>query len=89
MRKDIEAPVDTMGCDQAQYAETDPKSSRFSTLVSLMLSSQTKDEVTDAAMTKLREALGGSVSVANVMGADQATIESAINKVGFWRRKAE
>lgn len=88
MRKGIVAPVDTMGCDQAQYAESDTKASRFSTLVSLMLSSQTKDEVTNAAVAKLRETLGGSLCVANVMNAEKSTIESAINKVGFWRRKA-
>lgn len=52
-----------------------------------MLSSQTKDEVTDAAVTNLRSALGGSLSVATVIAADESTISEAIGKVGFWRRK--
>jgi endonuclease-3 len=52
-----------------------------------MLSSQTKDEVTDAAVANLREALGGSLSVSAMIDADDATISSAIGKVGFWRRK--
>ena len=52
-----------------------------------MLSSQTKDEVTDAAMTKLRAAVGGTLSVAAIISADDATISDAIAKVGFWRRK--
>ncbi|KDQ59784.1 hypothetical protein JAAARDRAFT_126654 [Jaapia argillacea MUCL 33604] len=89
MRSHIVAPVDTMGCDQAQNKEVDPKNRRFATLVSLMLSSQTKDEVTDAAVTKLRQAIGGTLSVAAVMAADEQTVSDAIGKVGFWRRKTQ
>ncbi|RWS28630.1 endonuclease III-like protein 1, partial [Leptotrombidium deliense] len=56
MRKMNEAPVDTMGCDQCHdKLETDPKTQRFQTLVALMLSSQTKDEITFATMTNLKE----------------------------------
>lgn len=54
-----------------------------------MLSSQTKDEVTDAAVGKLRTALGGSLSVQAMLEADDATISDAIAKVGFWRRKTQ
>ncbi|KAI0628808.1 DNA glycosylase [Trametes polyzona] len=89
MRSRIVAPVDTMGCDQAQLKETDPKNQRFSTLVSLMLSSQTKDEVTDAAVAKLREAVGGTLSVDAILRADESAISEAICKVGFWRRKTQ
>ena len=53
-----------------------------------MLSSQTKDEITDAAISKLRAALGGSISIDGVIDADESTIFQAIDKVGFWRRKA-
>lgn len=63
------------------------KNRRFATLVSLMLSSQTKDEVTDAAVTKLRAAVGGTLSVEAVIAADESVMSEAINKVGFWRRK--
>jgi endonuclease III len=52
-----------------------------------MLSSQTKDEVTDAAIKKLRTALGGSITVEALISADEETVSNAINKVGFWRRK--
>jgi endonuclease-3 len=54
-----------------------------------MLSSQTKDEVTDAAVTKLRTAIGGTLSIENLIAADEKVIAEAINKVGFWRRKTE
>ncbi|PFH53574.1 hypothetical protein AMATHDRAFT_137126 [Amanita thiersii Skay4041] len=94
MRSRTVAPVDTMGCDQAQYKEEDPKARpldkqhrRFATLVSLMLSSQTKDEITDTAVSNLRNALGGSLSVAAMVEAEEDAIASAISKVGFWRRK--
>ncbi|KAI0738033.1 DNA glycosylase [Daedaleopsis nitida] len=87
MRESIVAPVDTMGCDRAQLKEADPK--RFSTLVSLMLSSQTKDEVTDAAVAKLRDAVGGTLSIDAVINADESAIADAISKVGFWRRKTQ
>ncbi|KAH0830164.1 hypothetical protein J3R83DRAFT_1513 [Lanmaoa asiatica] len=89
MRSRIVAPVDTMGCDQAQLGEQDPKNQRFATLVSLMLSSQTKDEVTDAAVGKLRTALGGSLSVQAMLQADETIVSDAISKVGFWRRKTQ
>ncbi|KII93905.1 hypothetical protein PLICRDRAFT_409015 [Plicaturopsis crispa FD-325 SS-3] len=88
-RSRIVAPVDTMGCDQAHAKESDPKSQRFSTLVSLMLSSQTKDEVTDAAVKKLRAAVGGTLNVDAIIAADEGTISEAIAKVGFWRRKTQ
>ncbi|KAL4245679.1 Endonuclease III [Abortiporus biennis] len=89
MRANIVAPVDTMGCDQAQYKESDPKNRRFATLISLMLSSQTKDEVTDAAVSKLREAVGGSLSVDALININESAISEAIAKVGFWRRKTQ
>jgi endonuclease III len=54
-----------------------------------MLSSQTKDEVTDAAVRKLREAVGGSLTVDAIRSADDSIISEAIGKVGFWRRKTE
>lgn len=54
-----------------------------------MLSSQTKDEVTDAAVGKLRTALGGSISVQAMLKADEANVSDAIAKVGFWRRKTQ
>ncbi|KAN0073773.1 DNA glycosylase [Tylopilus felleus] len=89
MRARIEAPVDTMGCQLAQRGESEPKNQRFATLVSLMLSSQTKDEVTDAAIAKLRAALGGAISVQALMEADDALIADCIAKVGFWRKKTQ
>ena len=52
-----------------------------------MLSSQTKDEVTNTAIANLRAAFGGSVSLEAMIEADEKVISEAISKVGFWRRK--
>ena len=46
-----------------------------------MLSSQTKDEVTHAAVQNLSQALG-ELTIDNVLSADDATLEAAICKVG-------
>ena len=54
-----------------------------------MLSSQTKDEVTDTAVDKLRAALGGTLSLDALLAAEERVIADAISKVGFWRRKTQ
>lgn len=54
-----------------------------------MLSSQTKDEVTDAAVGKLRAALGGTLTLDTLLAAEEYVIAEAISKVGFWRRKTQ
>ncbi|KAF5349476.1 hypothetical protein D9756_008933 [Leucocoprinus leucothites] len=88
MRSRITTAADKFGCEQSKRKERDPKNSRFTTLVYLMLSSQTKDEVTDTAVTKLKNAVGGTLSVDAVIAADESVISESINKVGFWRRKS-
>lgn len=52
-----------------------------------MLSSQTKDEVTHAAVKSLRTAIGGEITLGAMLAASAATIQGAINKVGFWQKK--
>jgi len=87
MRSREIAPVDTMGCQLAQEGETDPVGRRVSTLVSLMLSSSTKDEVCHAAVIQLRAAVGGSLTAEAILAVDAATISEAIKTVGYWRKK--
>nr|CAD7594393.1 unnamed protein product [Timema genevievae] len=52
MRKGCDAPVDDMGCDKCMDEDAPPKVRRYQSLVSLMLSSQTKDQTTFAAMQR-------------------------------------
>ncbi|CAE7141274.1 unnamed protein product [Rhizoctonia solani] len=93
MRSRIDAPVDTMGCAKSMTGIGPLKASacdqRFGTLVSLMLSSQTKDEVTTAAVANLRAVLPGGLTVDSIIAAEPSVISGAIGKVGFWRRKTE
>ncbi|CAE6441355.1 unnamed protein product, partial [Rhizoctonia solani] len=89
MRANIDAPVDTMGCAKSMTGHGPLKDQRFGTLVSLMLSSQTKDEVTTAAVTNLRQVLPGGLTVDSILAAEPSVISEAIGKVGFWRRKTE
>lgn len=59
MRAKVLAPVDTMGCERLYDEKAAPEDRRFQTLVSLMLSSQTKDTVTAGAMARLKTELPG------------------------------
>lgn len=55
---------------------------RFQVLVSLMLSSQTKDQVTAAAMQRLR---AHGCTVENLLNTDDKKLGELIHPVGFWR----
>ncbi|WVW79822.1 hypothetical protein I302_101792 [Kwoniella bestiolae CBS 10118] len=90
MRKNIVAPVDNMGCERPRtVVDDDPKTLRFHILISLMLSSQTKDPVTSAAVTTLHDTLPGGLTAKSLSEATTEEIQNCINKVGFWRRKAD
>ncbi|KAI9633112.1 DNA glycosylase [Dioszegia hungarica] len=84
MRRGLNAPVDTI-IERALPAQT----RRFHVLISLMLSSQTKDAVTSAAVTNLHLTLPGGLTCTSLAAADRGVVEGCIAKVGFWRRKAE
>ena len=86
MRQDASAPVDSMGCERAHDMEAAPPVQRFQCLISLMLSSQTKDEVNFAAMVRLRE---HGLTVDNILNTDQESLGKLIYPVGFWRNKAK
>lgn len=58
------------------------KEKRFHILVSLMLSSQTKDEVTHAAMNRL---LDHGLNVDDVLKISDEQLGKLIYPVGFWR----
>lgn len=86
MRQNIEAPVDTMGCDKCADQSVPQKLVRYQLLVSLMLSSQTKDEVTHAAVGRLREF---ALTPESVAAADEKQIEQLIYPVSFYKNKAK
>ncbi|THD20970.1 Endonuclease III [Fasciola hepatica] len=85
MREIRNAPVDTMGCERLADSTEDPKVFRLQVLLSLMLSSQTKDQVTAAAMTRLRTA---GCTIEQLLAMDATTLEQIIYPVGFYKQKA-
>lgn len=84
MRKQRDAPVDTMGCDKCADESAPPEETRYHSLVSLMLSSQTKDAVTYSAMQKLRQ---HGLTVHNILNTDDKTLGELIYPVSFWKSK--
>ncbi|CAI5757026.1 unnamed protein product [Candida verbasci] len=94
MRSKVMTPVDTVGCERMPNTITPhlksnkPKLYRFQLLISLMLSSQTKDEVNFATMTKLNEHLG-ELNLENMSKLNEVEIDKLICKIGFHNRKAK
>jgi len=86
MRKDRNAPVDTMGC-MANADQTAPKETRdFQLLVSLILSVQTKDEKTAEAMKNLKEK---GLTLENMYKMSEEEIYKLIKCVNFNNNKAK
>lgn len=90
MRTQQLAPVDTMGCERLPvHVKISPALHRFQLLISLMLSAQTKDEVTAKAVANLRAELPGQeLTVSSIIATSETEIDRLICKVGFHTRKA-
>ncbi|XP_043945128.1 endonuclease III-like protein 1 isoform X2 [Protopterus annectens] len=86
MRKNKDAPVDHMGAEKCFDKDADPPVMRYQVLVSLMLSSQTKDQVTSAAMMKLRS---HGLTVDSILKTDDKLLGELIYPVGFWKTKVK
>ncbi|NWW72100.1 NTH protein, partial [Climacteris rufus] len=86
MRRSRDAPVDEMGVQKCYDSNAPPQVMRYQVLLSLMLSSQTKDQVTSAAMLRLRRR---GLSVDTVLHMDEETLGHLIYPVGFWRNKVK
>ncbi|XP_070617079.1 endonuclease III-like protein 1 isoform X1 [Erythrolamprus reginae] len=84
MRRERDAPVDQMGAGTCFDREAPPEVKRYQILLSLMLSSQTKDQVTSAAMMRLRE---HGLTVDRILETDEEALGRLIYPVGFWRNK--
>lgn len=93
------APVDHVGCERIAKVvigdhDTDhSKSYRLYLLISLMLSSQTKDEVTYQALLNLhwglkKRGFENGITLESIIALTEEEIDKLIEKVGFHRRKA-
>ncbi|CAL9113843.1 unnamed protein product [Musa textilis] len=85
MRFADSAPVETMR-HETSASLVPPKEQRFAVLISSLLSSQTKGEVTNGAVQRLSEK--GLLDADAIVRTDEATIASLIYPVGFYLRKA-
>lgn len=98
LRSKIVTPVDTMGCANIPKTisgedELTQKNYRFQLLVSLMLSSQTKDEVNFKAMEKMRDyfkahGFTDGITLKSMLFIDEKVLDGLIFSVGFHTRKA-
>ncbi|KAF2272527.1 DNA repair protein-like protein Ntg1 [Westerdykella ornata] len=89
MRNENVAPVDTMGCESLADRNASPRDQRFQTLVSLMLSSQTKDTVTSATIKGMQARMPGGFNLESVLAIEPAALNAFINKVGFHNLKTK
>jgi len=88
MRSKADAPVDTMGCTELYSGVATPVEKRFQILISLLMSSQTKDEVNAGAMKRLNEHFK-SFNAEKAAKADTALLSSLITPVGFHKTKSK
>jgi endonuclease III len=88
MRAAIPAPVDTMGCAVLANPTAPPKTQRFQTLISLMLSSQTLDTVTAPTIWNLQRVLPNGLDLQDMLEIQESELDKLIGKVGFHNKKA-
>lgn len=86
MRKHKTAPVDEMGCHKCADPDANDSTYRYQCLIALMLSSQTKDQITHAAMKRL--VTYGCIP-SNIMATPNDVLVKLIQPVGFANRKAD
>ncbi|CXI79882.1 endonuclease III homologue, putative [Plasmodium berghei] len=86
MRKNINAPVDKYGCHMLSEQTDDLKIFRFQTLISCLLSSRTKDEVTAMVMDRLKK---HGLNVENILKTPEEELKKLIFGVGFYNVKSK
>eukprot|EP00834_Sanchytrium_tribonematis_P003487 NODE_135_length_16508_cov_1.365897.p8 type:complete len:267 gc:universal NODE_135_length_16508_cov_1.365897:5686-6486(+) len=90
-RKSHLAPVDTIGCEM--LGEGTEKVRRFQTLIALMLSPQTRDEMTAQAMQRIKNHCEmhyeRTLCLETLLKIRQEDFQELINCVGFYRTKAK
>eukprot|EP01063_Lacrimia_lanifica_P024974 TRINITY_DN32776_c0_g1_i1.p1 TRINITY_DN32776_c0_g1~~TRINITY_DN32776_c0_g1_i1.p1 ORF type:complete len:356 (+),score=151.95 TRINITY_DN32776_c0_g1_i1:66-1133(+) len=80
------APVDTIGCTMLGEKGGDVEVYRYQTLIALMLSSQTKDEQTAAAMERLKK---HGLTLEKIAKTTEKKVGELIYGVGFYNNKAK
>ena len=65
------------------------KNYRFQILISLMLSSQTKDEISSQAVENLQKGLKGGLTASSLAKANEDVVKELIKRVCFYKTKAQ
>nr|CCC95776.1 unnamed protein product [Trypanosoma congolense IL3000] len=86
IREEIVAPVDTVGCSKLFGKNVSNEIRRYHILLALMLSAQTKDHVTAAAMFSLIE---HGCTPEMIFNMPEVKLNEHISKVGFHNTKAK
>mmetsp|Transcript_7888 Transcript_7888/g.10304 ORF Transcript_7888/g.10304 Transcript_7888/m.10304 type:complete len:375 (-) Transcript_7888:822-1946(-) len=86
LRAHRNAPVDSMGAEALPQKCHGKKVFRYQVLISLMLSSQTKDQMVSKAMKRLQN---HGLTVENINNTNEDTLRELIYGVGFHNRKTE
>lgn len=105
MRSMLKTPVDTMGCSKLPITVSKqcgidksniiPKNYRLQILVGVMLSAQTKDEVTAQAVYNITEYcineldITEGITLEALLMIDESVLDELIHSVGFHNRKAK
>ena len=88
LRADRTAVVDSMGTEAiSAIGDVSARERAYQALISLMLSSQTKDTINMATMKKLRAHQPGGLTVASVSAMTDDTLHEYIRQVGFHNNK--
>ena len=86
MRYKKDAPVDNYGAHILAEKNIDKKTYRYQVLTSLMLSSQTKDEITAKAVKRLQKY---GLTIDNILKLSENKLNTLIKEVGFHNRKTK
>ena len=84
-RKTHLAPVDTMGSDKLAD-KGDPKLERFQTMIAMILSTQTKDQMTASAMENLKK-MNGGLTPSSLAKANPVVVYECIKRVRYPKHK--
>lgn len=98
-RERMETPIDQFGTQACVFETAGASTRRFQLLVAALLSSQTRDEITFAAMQRLHKhsndtctTLAGAkeqgLTIASVLDTSETALSELLKPVGFYRRKA-
>lgn len=86
-RKTFRAPVDNMGCYSVGVGH-EGNTKKFQILIALLLSSQTRDEVTYSAIKSLNSFLG-TLTPEHVLKSPEDSLHKCIEKVGYHNKKVK